>query len=34
MNVIRNIFMSWIITLPAGAILSIIFFFMLKGIFG
>lgn len=34
MNVIRNIFMSWIITLPAGAMLSIIFFFMLKGIFG
>jgi PiT family inorganic phosphate transporter len=34
LNVIRNIFMSWIITLPAGAILSIIFFFMLKGIFG
>ena len=34
LGVIRNIFMSWIITLPAGAILSIIFFFMLKGIFG
>lgn len=34
LNVIRNIFMSWIITLPAGAILSIIFFFMLKGMFG
>jgi len=34
LGVIRNIFMSWIITLPAGAILSIIFFFTLKGIFG
>ncbi|MDT8453112.1 MAG: inorganic phosphate transporter, partial [Gammaproteobacteria bacterium] len=34
LNVIRNIFMSWVITLPAGAILSIIFFFTLKGIFG
>ncbi|MCW8922106.1 MAG: inorganic phosphate transporter [Gammaproteobacteria bacterium] len=34
LNVIRNIFMSWVITLPAGAILSIMFFFMLKGIFG
>ena len=34
LGVIRNIFMSWIITLPAGAILSIIFFFVLKGIFG
>lgn len=34
LNVIRNIFMSWVITLPAGAFLSIMFFFMLKGIFG
>ncbi len=34
LNIIRNIFMSWVITLPAGAILSIIFFFSLKGIFG
>ena len=33
LNVIRNIFMSWIVTLPAGAILSILFFFTLKGIF-
>jgi len=33
MKVVRTIFMSWIITLPAGAILSIIIFFMLKGIF-
>jgi PiT family inorganic phosphate transporter len=33
LTVIRNIFMSWIVTLPAGAILSIIFFFTLKGIF-
>lgn len=33
LTVIRNIFMSWVITLPAGAILSIMFFFMLKGIF-
>ena len=33
MNVVRTIFMSWIITLPAGAILSIFFFFTLKGIF-
>lgn len=30
LNVVRTIFMSWIITLPAGAILSIIIFFMLK----
>ena len=33
MNVVRTIFMSWVITLPAGAILSIMIFFMLKGIF-
>jgi inorganic phosphate transporter, PiT family len=33
MTVIRNIFMSWVVTLPAGAILSILFFFTLKGIF-
>jgi PiT family inorganic phosphate transporter len=32
-NVIRTIFMSWIVTLPAGAGLSILFFFILKGIF-
>ena len=33
LRVVRTIFMSWIITLPAGAILSIVFFFMLKGMF-
>ena len=33
LRVVRNIFMSWIITLPAGAILSIIFFYILKAIF-
>jgi PiT family inorganic phosphate transporter len=33
MGVVRNIVVSWVITLPAGAGLSIIFFFMLKGIF-
>lgn len=33
MNVVRTIFLSWIVTLPAGAILSIMFFFMFKGIF-
>jgi len=32
-NVIKTIFMSWIVTLPAGAGLSILFFFTLKGIF-
>ena len=33
LRVVGNIFMSWIITLPAGAILSIMFFYMLKGMF-
>ena len=33
LGVIGNIFMSWIITLPAGAGLSILFFFFLKGVF-
>ena len=33
MGVVRNIVVSWVVTLPAGAILSILFFFMLKGIF-
>jgi PiT family inorganic phosphate transporter len=33
MRIVGNIFMSWVVTLPAGAILSILFFFMLKGMF-
>ncbi|MDN3650946.1 inorganic phosphate transporter [Reinekea marina] len=33
LRVLGNIVSSWVITLPAGAFLSIIFFFMLKGIF-
>ena len=33
LRVIGNIFMSWIITLPAGAGLAILFFFLFKGIF-
>ncbi len=33
LRVVGNIFMSWVITLPAGAFLSILFFFTLKGIF-
>ena len=34
LRVIGTIFSSWIITLPAGACLSIVFFFILTGIFG
>lgn len=30
LNVVRSIFTSWVVTLPAGAILSIIFFFIFK----
>ncbi len=33
-RVINRIFLSWIVTLPAGAIMSILFFFALKGAFG
>lgn len=33
-RVINKIFLSWIVTLPAGALMSIIFFFILKSIFG
>jgi len=32
-GVIQKIFLSWIVTLPAGAILSILFFFFFKGAF-
>ena len=33
LRVIRNIMLSWVVTLPAGGLLAIIFFFLLKGIF-
>lgn len=32
--VVRSIFLSWIITLPAGAILSILFFYLFKAVLG
>lgn len=32
LNIIRTIFMSWVVTLPAGALLSIIFYHILKAI--
>jgi PiT family inorganic phosphate transporter len=34
LRVIRDIVASWVITLPAGAVMAIVFFFTLKGIFG
>ncbi|MDO3381013.1 inorganic phosphate transporter [Gilvimarinus algae] len=34
LGVVGSIFMSWIVTLPAGAGLAILFFFFFKGIFG
>ncbi len=30
LGVVRNIFMSWVITLPAGAVLAIVFFYVFK----
>ncbi|MBL4660362.1 MAG: inorganic phosphate transporter [Alcanivoracaceae bacterium] len=33
LTVVRGIFTSWVITIPAGAILSIVFFYILKAIF-
>jgi PiT family inorganic phosphate transporter len=33
LRVLGNIVVSWIITLPVGAILAAMFFFLLKGIF-
>ncbi|PWK53983.1 inorganic phosphate transporter [Pleionea mediterranea] len=33
LGVVRNIVVSWVVTLPIGAFLSIVFFFLLKGIF-
>ncbi len=32
LNVVRNIFVSWIVTIPAGATLAILFFFLFKAI--
>lgn len=34
LGVVRNIVVSWVVTLPAGAIMSIIFFYILKAAFG
>jgi len=34
LRVIGGIVVSWVVTLPVGAFLSMLFFFMLKGIFG
>jgi inorganic phosphate transporter, PiT family len=34
LRVVKNIFMSWIVTLPAGAILSMAIYFSLKGLLG
>lgn len=34
LRVVLNILISWLVTLPAGAIMAMLFFFTLKGIFG
>ncbi len=33
LRVVGSIFMSWVVTLPAGALLSVLFFYLLRGIF-
>lgn len=33
LGVVRNIFISWVVTLPVGAALSILFFYIIKAIF-
>ncbi len=34
LRVVLNIIISWIVTLPAGAVMAMVFFFFLKGVFG
>jgi PiT family inorganic phosphate transporter len=34
LRVVGNIFLSWIVTLPAGGLLAVVFFYFLKGVFG
>jgi inorganic phosphate transporter, PiT family len=34
LNVVRTIFLSWIVTLPAGALMSIFFFYIFVAVFG
>jgi PiT family inorganic phosphate transporter len=34
LRVVLNIVISWVVTLPAGAIMAMFFYFTLKGIFG
>ena len=34
LGVVGRIFLSWVVTLPVGAALSIMLFFLFKGIFG
>jgi PiT family inorganic phosphate transporter len=33
LNVVGRIFLSWVVTLPVGAAISIVFFFIFKAIF-
>jgi PiT family inorganic phosphate transporter len=34
LRVVGKIFMSWLVTLPVGALFSILFFYLLKFVFG
>jgi PiT family inorganic phosphate transporter len=33
LGVVRTIFMSWVITLPAGGVLAVVFFWIMSAIF-
>ncbi|MCG3119425.1 MAG: Low-affinity inorganic phosphate transporter 1 [bacterium] len=34
LRIIRDIMISWVITIPAGAVMAVVFFYVLRGIFG
>ena len=34
LGVVGRVFLSWVVTIPAGAVLSIIFFQILRSVFG
>ena len=34
LSVVGRIFLSWIVTIPIGGVLAVIFFYILKTIFG
>jgi PiT family inorganic phosphate transporter len=34
LGIVGRIFLSWVITIPAGAILAIVFFYILRAVLG